>query len=1304
MSQAPPDPRDRMIRQFLLEKHEPIAIVGIGLRFPGGNDTLEGFDAFLREGGSGIVPLPADRWDVSAFQPTDETSPGKIRTPAAGFLDQIDQFDPGFFNIAPKEAHFTDPQQRILLETAWQALESANIDPHTLRHGNGGVYIGASSIDYAFELDSLPYEQLDPALSNGITIYPLSGRLSYFLGWRGPSLSTDTACASSLTALHLAVEGLRHRECDIALAGAVNCLHHPKIWVMFSHAGVFAADGHCKTFDDAADGYARAEGCGVLVLKRLSDARRDGDTVLALVRGTAIGQDGESAGLTAPNGAAQEAVVRRALANARLEPGDVQYVEAHGTGTQLGDPIEMSSIAGVFRDSHSRENPVVVGSLKANIGHMEPAAGIGGVVKTVLQMQAGEFFPHLVKTPSRRIPWDTYPVTLAEGGRPWDAPVRRAVVNGFGFAGAISAAVLEQAPVPTSEPAHASTPATQSATAPAEEGAHVFTLSARSKRALGLQLGRYQEFLADNPGLSVADLCYTANTGRAHFDHRVAGVVRDAQDLAALLERASAQLAEGGSVAPEPRKTAFMFSGSGAQEPGMGAALYARFPLFRQHVDECDRLFEPLVGRSVRDLMLGRVADPERFHDLRHNQPIMFTFEYALAQLWLSFGVRPSVLIGHSTGEVIAATVAGLFEVSDAVVLMAARGALLETLSEPGGMAAVAAPAEEIEPLLEPYPDLGIGAINSPGQCVLSGGRAALEHAVAELRGRGYQVTLLNVPVASHSSLMAEIAEPLREVLEKIEFREPSFTLVSNVTGKVARFSELATPEYWIRHLCETLDFAGGMRSIERRGRHVFIEIGPSSSLTTPAVQCVAAEEHVWLVSAHPDDPDGTALQQSLAELYLAGLPVDWRAVHAGREGARIVLPNYVFDRKRYWLPNDATRHRPVAGLGGTRTSHPLLGEERASTAGEGVREFATRISRHHPAYLGEHTVAGRPFLPVAAYLETVLALQDAVHGETARPVEDIVFHETLFLPDDDAVELRTRLAPGGGVEIASVTAEGERCHLTATLREHRAEEPPAYLRRGALDEPAEVLDAEAVYKVYQDLGLDYGPRFRLLRWAGKVTESMVVGEVTGVPADALEHLPPTLMDAATHTLGAVVDGTTGYVAVRCAGFRLFKKPKAEVLRAVLQIRPAERPDEEFTASLVLLEGARTVFELVGLAFARLPEPVADAAGNAVLDAAELERLRAAPRRARLDGLEELVRDRVAGVLRIEDPDTVDRRTRFIHLGLNSLLATELRLRLESALTVSVTTAAVMQHPSTELLAEYLDRQLAGEPAGEPAG
>ncbi|WP_217208178.1 type I polyketide synthase, partial [Streptomyces sp. AC550_RSS872] len=638
---------------------EPVAIVGIGLRFPGGSTSPDEFDAFLRQGRSGIGPIPTDRWDVDAFTPATPEDKGKIHTTAGGFLDRVDLFDAAFFNISPKEARYMDPQQRLLLETAWQALEHANIDPAPLRRGNGGVYVGASSIDYALELESLPYEEMDGHLASGITMFPLSGRLSYFLGWRGPSMSVDTACSSSLVALHLAVQALRGGETDIALCGGVNALHHPRIPVMFSNAQMLAPDGQCKTFDESADGYARAEGCGVLVLKLLCDAERDGDRVLALVRGTAVGQDGDSAGLTVPNGPAQEKVIRAALATAHLAPEDIQYVEAHGTGTPLGDPIEFGAIGDVFAQSHTADNPVLTASVKTNLGHMEPASGIVGVIKTVLQLRSATIYPHLnLTTPSGRIPWDLYPLRVPTACEPWRAEVRRAVVNSFGFAGTIGAVVLEQAPAPSGTPQPCGTPA-----------APLFTLSAKSSAALREQAANHQRLLDERPDLPLDALCHTANVARTHHPYRIAAPVADRAALARLLHRAAGQDHEGPTGI---RKTAFLFTGQGSQYAGMGAALYEALPQFRSHVDACDRLFAEHLDLSVRDLLLGTAADPAAIDQTQYTQPALFTLEYALARQWMAWGVRPNVLVGHSIGEVAAAAVAGLFSLPDAVRLVAA--------------------------------------------------------------------------------------------------------------------------------------------------------------------------------------------------------------------------------------------------------------------------------------------------------------------------------------------------------------------------------------------------------------------------------------------------------------------------------------------------------------------------------------------------------------------------------------------------------------------------------------------------------
>jgi len=1262
---------------------EPVAIVGAGLRFPGGNDTLDGFDAFLRAGGSGIRPLPRDRWDVDAFAPAEPGSPGSITTTAGGFLDRIDEFDAQFFNISPKQAPYIDPAQRILLETAWEALENANIDPTPLRHGNGSVYIGASPLDFAFEMAALDYRQLDATLATGNGAYSLSGRLSYFLGWRGPSLTTDTACAASLTALHLAVEGLRRGESDIALCGAVNVLYNPRSFVILSQGQMLAPDGRCKTFDEAADGYARAEGCGVLVLKRLSDARRDGDTVLAVVRGTAIGQDGESAGLTAPNGSAQEAVTRAALASGGLEPANVQYVEAHGTGTPLGDPIEMGSIHGVFGAAHDKLRPLTVGSLKSNIGHMEPAAGVGAIIKVILQLRAGVFYPSLLETPSGRIPWDTYPVTVPTECRPWDTPVRRATVHGFGVTGAIGVAVLEQAP----EQAQRSGPADD----PGQDS-HVFTLSAKTEPALARQIDRYRRFLAANPDVALADLCHTGNVGRAHLRHRVAGAVRTAEELTDLLDSLldAAQARDGRRRQESYRKVAFLFTGSGSQYAGMGEALYRRFPEFRTQVDRCDALFSVHLGRSIADIMFDRVPDAAELLDrTRYAHAALFTLEYALAALWRSFGVRPTALIGHSVGEIVAATVAGVFSLTDGVAFLDTRARLIESIPVPGGMAAVAAPAERIAPLLVRWPDLGIGAINAPDQCVVSGAADSLSEAATVLREKDLTVTSLKVSSGFHSPLIAGISAELRAALERMELNEPELTIVSNLTGEVVAPGTISTPEYWVRHAGEAVDFAAGVSRIGGRGKHVFVEIGPSSALTSLARRSLPDNQHRWFTSLHRRDTTGATMQQALAGMYTAGLPISWRGVHNGQNARRTSLPGYAFDRQRYWLPG---------GTGGGPDGHPLLGRQ---VDGAGL-EFASRISATDPGYLADHTINGQVFLPAAGYVEMLLAVADAHYGDTSGALEDIRFHEAMFL-GEQPVEVRTRASVDGDrlrVEIVSRPpgTPVERRHLTATLVPPRPSgERPTSSFPVSGEAPDDVLSGAEVYAAYAGAGYDYGPRFNRVTSVSRYGPDLAVGELTGGDVSRAEYLPPPLLDGATHALAALVDRSEQYVATGIRRLRMFKKPRARHLRSIVR---RTRQGTAFALDVLLLEGDLPVAELSGMDFVRLGGRPAAADAPARTSRAERPRaidpaaLRTASAPERRDAIVDLIRHTVAGLLSIADVNRVDTNATFLELGVDSLTAIDLRNTLESRLRVSFPSSVVFDQPSVDQLAKFLDTAL----------
>lgn len=891
---------------------EPIAVIGLGCRFPGA-DGPSAFWQLLRDGRDAIREVPRSRFDVDSYFDTRPEAEGKMYTRHGGFIERPAAFDADFFGISSHEADSMDPQQRLILEVAWESLEHAGIRPDRLTDSATGVFIGMGTSDYLQLLQQKAPERTDLYMLTGNAHCVASGRLSYLLGLTGPSLVVDTACSSSLVATHLAVMSLRNRECEVALAGGVTLMLTPQAYIAQCRARMLSADGRCHTFDAKANGYVRGEGCGIVVLKRLSAALADGDRILAVIRGSAINQDGRTNGLTAPNGLAQQAVIRQALDNGGVKPSDVGFVEAHGTGTPLGDPIEVSALGAVFGD---RKTPLLIGTVKTNIGHLEPGAGIAGLIKTVLSLQHGEIPKSLnFEKPNLHIPWAELPIRVAAERLPWPSEgPRLAGVSSFGFSGTNAHMVLEAAPPkPPKDPPTSSGPVV-------DRPLHLLTLSAKNEAALRQLAVRYAES-AKTAG-PVADLCFSANTGRAQFRHRLAVLCADAEELATKLTAFSAQQITPGLCVGHVRrgsrpKTAFLFTGQGSQAVGMGQELYQTQPAFRRVLDRCNDLLVPLLHPPLLSVLFAAPGSEAAslLDQTIYTQPALFALEYALAALWQSWGIQPNFVMGHSIGELVAACVAGVFTLEDGLKLATSRGRLMQTSCEPGSMVSVMADAEQLDALLATYrKDVAVAAINGPKSIVLSGKTAQIERLLVDLSSRGLKTRRMAVSHAFHSPLMEPMLEEFRKVAAAVSYSSPRLVLISNVTGRPATES-IATPEYWVRHVREPVRFAEGMAALYEKGVNALLEIGPKPTLLGLGQicykQCAAQtpeqepSESAWLPSLRPGQGETQQMLATLSELYVQNHSVNWLGFDREFPRSRVDLPTYPFQRQDHWISTE---------------------------------------------------------------------------------------------------------------------------------------------------------------------------------------------------------------------------------------------------------------------------------------------------------------------------------------------------------------------------------------------------------------
>lgn len=900
-------------------KYEPIAVIGIGCRFPGGIENTSDFRQLLAEGRDAIGPVPFDRWDMETYYHPEPGTPGKMYSREGGFLAALDRFDPRFFNISPIEAKSMDPQQRLLLEVAWEAFEHAGQVPDRLSGSQTGVFVGMSNFDFATQMSKLlTADEIGTYFGTGSALSVAAGRLSYVFGLTGPSMVVDTACSSSLVSTDLACRSLRTGECNLALAAGVNLIFSPETSVNFSKTGMLSIDSRCKTFDASANGYVRSEGCGVILLKRLSDALTDGDRILAQIVGSAVNQDGPSGGLTVPNGLSQEKVIRSALVNARLDPSSIDYIEAHGTGTSLGDPIEIEALGRIFGPNRPDNLPLMVGSVKTNIGHGEGAAGIAGIIKVILAMDLQKLPPHLhLNEPNPHIPWKQLPIQVPINSTPWKRGQRPrlAGISSFGFSGTNAHVILQEPPLP------------DVVSNKWERPLHLLALSAKSQEALQELTHRYVSHLEQNPDVNLANLCFTANTGRNHFRHRLvcfaSSVLEMGQKLSVSTEdMSSTSVLRGELKRMEPiPKPVFLFTGQGSQYAGMGRELFESQATFRKTLLRCAELVDVYLEKPLLEVLFADDKDP-LINETAYAQPAIFALEYALAQMFMAWGIRPAAVLGHSVGEWTAACVAGVFSLEDSLRLIAKRGQALQALPKLGGMQAIFATESEIQPLLKPLTNkVAIAAINGPRHLVVSGDSQTLAELTAKLANQGIQCRNLSVSHAFHSPLVEPAMKTFAKCLEGVSLSKPVIPMLANLHGDFAG-EEITNKDYWIQHLRQPVQFAKSMRNLQQKGFRLFVELGPKPILRPMAQRVLAGEDLVWLDTCRQKGHTWPNLLQTMAHLYCLGVVSDWRNFENEYSRNLITVPNYPFQRESYWpeaalAARDRHKQLPQHDMGG---------------------------------------------------------------------------------------------------------------------------------------------------------------------------------------------------------------------------------------------------------------------------------------------------------------------------------------------------------------------------------------------------
>lgn len=1141
---------------------DAVAIIGMGCRFPGASSVDE-FWRLLSNGNDAVTEVPAARWDVDQFYDSDATVRGRMNTRFGGFLEAVDQFDPAFFRISPREARCMDPQQRLLLEVAWEALENAGRPD--LKTDLAGVFIGISGNDYLRLQQNTDLES-DSYSATGNALSIAANRLSYVLDLHGPSWSVDTACSSSLVAVHQAIRSLRAGDCGVALCGGVNLILAPDWSLRLSHAGMMSPDGRCQTFDAGANGYVRGEGCGIVVLKRLSDALRDGDSICAVLRGSAVNQDGQSNGLTAPNGPSQQLLVHEALRDAGLSADCISFVETHGTGTALGDPIEVNALRAVLDGAEKSAPTCWLGAVKTNIGHLEAAAGIAGLIKTVLALKNERIPANLnFRTINSAITLDESRLALPVESQSWTSGDQRrfAGVSSFGFGGTNAHVILEEAPpvaVCRNE---------------VERPGHILTLSAKSPAAVRALANACALEAAQHSGDSPADFCFSANTGREHFRHRVALVAETFDELRDRLVSVGngdrpPHCSRPAGVDSGRFPLAFLFTGQGSQYAGMGRELFDTQPTFRRHFDHCAEILKSELDVGLPELLFGAGSSDqaELLQQTAYAQPALFALEYSLYELWKSWGVEPTAVMGHSVGEYVAACAAGVFTLEDGLKLIAVRSRLMQSLPAEGAMLAISGDPQQI---LEMLPDYGgvvsAAAINGPQQIVVSGDRVPIGELADRLKSSGIHSQALRVSHAFHSHRMEPILGKFQEAAAQVQFSAPRLHLISNLTGRPADES-IATPEYWTNHIRQPVQFAAGIRSLRQLGIPATLECGPAPILSALAATTDSDEAALRLHSLSPRRSDCRQMLETLAECYVHGWPVDWAGVDQDFSRQRLSLPTYPFERESYWVePSSSELSLPTIGTSPDADSPPGRRIDSAVPRDEVEFEYVIRTDRQ--SWLLDHVVCGSAVVPASLYVELAIAAADAVglpSGEAEQPsvvanglsLDSFEILRPLKLDDASRVVIHVVLCPDAegawSLQILQRAAgtgndRPEWRPLATGLLASVPGSPDPPPDPAAIEERLDrELHANEFYRQVNRRGLELGPAFRAvkkIRWAGCEAlgwiESTDVANASHVSdGRSPTSLHPVLLDACVQVLGAVLPDDSDSDAWLQVGFERF--------------------------------------------------------------------------------------------------------------------------------------------------------------------